>query len=249
MSGNDGNVNMSGHSKWATTKRAKAVVDAKKGAIFTKIAKLITVAARQGGDPATNFSLRIAIDKAKGINMPKDNIERAIKRGTGESGGAQIEELIYEGMGPAKAQFIVKCLSDNKNRAAAEIRHLFSKHGGSLGAVMWNFIQRGIIMIESEEINEKKLSDENFELELIDAGAEDIQKEEQGMTVYTAPTDFQKTKQFLESKNIKTESAAIEYMAKETTDLNNEEKIQVEKFIEELDNNEDVSDYYTNVNL
>lgn len=240
---------MSGHSKWATTKRAKAIVDAKKGANFTKIAKLITISARKGGDPASNFSLRIAIDKAKTINMPKDNIERAIKRGTGESGGAQIEELIYEGIGPAKAQFIVKCLSDNKNRTAAEIRHLFSKHGGSLGTVMWNFSQQGVIMIENQEINDKKLTDENFELELIDAGAEDIKREAEGMTVYTAPMDLQKTKQFLENKNIKTESAEVEYVAKESADLSKEEKNQIEKFIEELDNDEDVSDYYTNANL
>jgi len=240
---------MSGHSKWATTKRAKAIVDAKKGAIFTKIAKLITIAARKGGDPTANFSLRIAIDKAKAINMPKDNIERAIKRGTGESDGAQIEELIYEGIGPAKTQFIVKCLTDSKNRTAAEIRHLFSKHGGSLGTVMWNFTLHGIIMIEQAEVNDKKLADENFELELIDAGAEDIKKEDEGITIYTAPIDLQKTKQFLESKNIKTESAEVEYVAKEQVNLNDDEKTQMEKFIEELDNNEDVSDYYTNVNL
>ena len=240
---------MSGHSKWATTKRAKAIVDAKKGAIFTKIAKLITIAARKGGDPTANFSLRIAIDKAKSINMPKDNIERAIKRGTGESDGAQIEELIYEGIGPAKTQFIVKCLSDSKNRTAAEIRHLFTKHGGSLGTVMWNFSQQGIIMIEQSEINEKKLTDENFELELIDAGAEDIKREDEGMTIFTSPADLQKTKQFLENKNIKTESAQVEYVAKEQANLNEEEKAQVEKFIEELENNEDVSDYYTNANI
>jgi len=240
---------MSGHSKWATTKRAKAIVDAKKGAIFTKIAKLITIAARKGGDPTANFSLRIAIDKAKSINMPKDNIERAIKRGTGESDGAQIEELIYEGIGPAKTQFIVKCLTDSKNRTAAEIRHLFSKHGGSLGTVMWNFVQRGTIMIEQAEINDKKLTDENFELELIDAGAEDIKKEDEGMTIYTAPIDLQKTKQFLENKNIKTESAEVEYVAKEQANLNDDEKTHVEKFIEELDNNEDIANYYTNANL
>lgn len=238
---------MSGHSKWATTKRRKAAVDAKKGSIFTKIAKLITVAARQGGDPAANFSLRLAIDKAKAINMPKDNIDRAIKRGAGETSGAQIEELIYEGLGPAKTQFIVKCLSDSKNRTAAEIRHLFSKHGGSLGTVMWNFVQRGTIMIEQAEI--KQLNQENFELELIDAGAEDIQKEDQGLTIYTAPLDLQKTKKFLEAKNIKIESAEVEYVAKESADLSEEEKIKVEKFIEELDGNEDVSDYYTNANL
>jgi len=240
---------MSGHSKWATTKRAKAAVDAKRGAVFTKIAKLITVAARTGGDPSANFSLRIAIDKAKAINMPKDNIDRAVKRGTGEAGGAQIEELTYEGIGPAKVQFIIKCLSDNKNRAAAEIRHLFSKSGGTFSTVIWNFTQRGIIMIEQAEIIDKKLTDENFELELIDAGAEDIKKEAEGMTIYTSAADFQKTKQFLEKKDIKTDSAEIEYIAKEIANLNDEEKNQVEKFIEELDNNEDVSDYYTNVNL
>lgn len=246
--GND-SKNMSGHSKWATTKRRKAAVDAKKGAVFTKIAKLITIAARQGGDPTANFSLRLAIDRAKAINMPKDNIERAIKRGTGESGGAQIEELIYEGLGPAKAQFIVKCLSDNKNRTAAEIRHLFSKHGGSLGTVRWNFSQRGVIMIEQAEIDNKKLTVEDFELELIDAGAEDIQQEDQGLTIFTAPPDLEKTKKFLESKNIKTESAEVEYAAKEQANLSEEEKNQVEKFIEELEDNEDVADYYTNVNL
>ncbi|MDD4271286.1 MAG: YebC/PmpR family DNA-binding transcriptional regulator [Patescibacteria group bacterium] len=240
---------MSGHSKWATTKRQKAVVDAKKGAIFTKIAKLITIAARKGGDPDVNFSLRMAMDKGRAVNMPKDNIDRAVKRGTGEAGGAQIEELTYEGIGPVKTQFIVKCLSDNKNRTASEIRHLFSKHGGALGSVMWNFSQRGVIMIESEEINSKKLTDENFELELIDAGAEDIKREAEGMTIYTAPADLQKAKQFLENKNIKTASAEVEYVAKEPADLSEEEKNQVEKFIEELDNNEDVSDYYTNANL
>ena len=152
---------MSGHSKWATTKRQKAVVDAKKGAIFTKIAKLIAIAARKGHDPTANFSLRLAMDKARQANMPKDNIERAIKRGTGELAGAQIEELIYEGLGPAKAQFIVKVLTDNKNRTAAEIRHLFSDSGGSLGAVMWNFELKGIIVISSDQL--AKTNQENFE--------------------------------------------------------------------------------------
>ncbi len=240
---------MSGHSKWATTKRQKAVVDAKKGIVFTKLAKLITIAARKGSDPAANFMLRIAIDKAKAINMPKDNIERAINRGTGKSGGSQIEELIYEGIGPAKAQFIVKCLSDNKNRAAAEIRHLFSKYGGAFSSVSWNFIQRGAIMIARDEISEKKLNHENFELELIDAGADDIKTEDEGMTIFTSPANLQKIKQLLENKNIKTESAEAEYAAKDTADISDEEKIQIEKFIEELENSEDVSDYYTNANI
>src|SRR3989338_1529854 len=176
---------MSGHSKWATTKRQKAVVDAKKGAIFTKYGKLISVAAKKGGDPATNFSLRMAIDKAKEANMPKENVERAIKRGTGELGGAQIEELTYEGFGPAKSQFIVKCLTDNKNLTAAEIRHVFSEAGGALGTVAWNFELKGVILISSEELQSKNLlNNDDFELELIDAGAHDIKKEAAGSTIY-----------------------------------------------------------------
>ncbi len=238
---------MSGHSKWATTKRQKAVVDAKKGAVFTKIAKLITIAARQGGDPTANFSLRIAIDKAKAINMPKDNIERAIKRGTGEGGGAQIEELIYEGIGPAKTQFIVKVLTDNKNRATAEVRHLFSKYDGSLGTVMWNFELKSVIRIANDKLPAANMDE--FELALIDAGAQDIIKETEGMTIYAKPEDLQKVKQFLETKNIATETAEIEYVAKESAQLAGGEKEKVEKFIEELNNSEDVADYYTNANL
>ena len=145
---------MSGHSKWATIKRSKAANDAKRGAIFTKLGNLITIAAREkGGDLDTNFALRMAVDKAKTANMPKDNIEKAIKRGTGELEGGQIEELYYEGFGPANTQFIVKSLTDNKNRSAANIRHTFTKYGGSLGAVMWNFEQKGVVRIASDEFN------------------------------------------------------------------------------------------------
>lgn len=258
---------MSGHSKWATTKRQKAVTDAKRGAIFTKLSNIITIAAREkGGDPDTNFSLRMAIDKARSANMPKDNIERAVKRGTGELAGAAIEELVYEGLGPAKSQFIVKCLTDNKNRAAANIRHLFAKHGGAFGSVMWNFDKQGVIRVSNDELARcdanlrinanaanceyvNKEAGEEFELELIDAGAQDILKEEEGVTIYTKIEDLQKVKKFLEEKNIKTESAEIEYIAKEDFLLSSEEKERVEKFIEELEDNEDVADYYTNVNI
>jgi len=239
---------MSGHSKWSTIKRQKAATDAKRGAIFTKLGNLITVAAREkGGDPATNFSLRMAIEKAKAANMPKDNIERAIKRGTGELAGGQIEELLYEGFGPAKSQFIVKCLTDNKNRSAANIRHIFTKYGGSLGSVMWNFEQKGVIRIMNEELKMKNLNNEEFELGLIDAGADDILKEEEGITIYTKIEDLQKVKKFLEEKNIKTESAEIEYVAKEEIQLNGDDKEKTEKFIEELEDCEDVSDHYTNI--
>ncbi len=248
-------MNMSGHSKWATTKRQKAAVDAKKGAIFTKLGKLISVAARKGGDPAANFSLRMAIDKARNFNMPKENIERAIKRGTGELGGGAIEELIYKGIGPAKSHFIVKCLTDNKNRTAAEIRHLFSEYDGSLGSVMWNFEQKGIVRITNDELKSPPTplnkggtgGIEEFELELIDAGAEDILREEEGITIYTRMENLQKVKQFLESKNIKTESAEIEYMAKKNMEVSDENKEKLEKFISKLEENEDVSDYYHNI--
>ena len=162
---------MSGHSKWSTIKRAKAVTDAKRGAIFTKLGNLITMAVRdKGSSPDTNFGLRMAIEKAKQANMPKDNIERAIKRGTGELGGGQIEELTYEGFGPANSQFIIKCLTNNKNRSAANIRHLFTKYGGSLGSVMWNFEKKGVIRINSEELKLKNIKLDDFEFEIIDAG-------------------------------------------------------------------------------
>src|SRR5680860_171666 len=171
---------MSGHSKWSTIKRAKGLKDAKRGAIFTKLGKLIVIAARgKGGDLDTNFSLRMAVDKAKAANMPKDNIERAIKKGTGEIEGGQIEELVYEGIGPVHSQFVLKILTDNKNRSASEIRHLFSQCGGSFGAVLWNFSQKGVIRISTENIKDT-LWDE-LELELIDAGADDIIKEEEGI--------------------------------------------------------------------
>jgi len=242
---------MSGHSKWATTKRHKAVVDAKRSAVFTKIAKLITIAARdKGGDPTSNFSLRMAIDKGRAMNMPKDNIERAIKKGVGGSDGAQIEEIVYEGIGPVKAQFVLRCLTDSRNRTASEIRHLFSKNGGALSSVMWNFSQKGIIRITNDELKIKNYDNDDFELELVDAGAEDIEREEEGWTIYTKMEDLMKVKNWLEGKNIATESAEIEYVAKEKAVVENaEDQERLEKFIEILEENEDVSDYYTNVEI
>ena len=236
---------MSGHSKWATTKRAKAANDAKRGAIFTKLANTITIAARdKGGDISSNFTLRMAIDKAKAANMPKDNIDRAIKRGTGELDGAQIEELIYEGIGPANTQFIVKCLTDNKNRSAAEVRHAFTKHGGSFGSVMWNFEKKGVVRVEEDKAKVKEL-----ELELIDYGAQDIIEQEDCVEIYTQIEDLQKLKDFLEQKSINTESAEMEYIAKDSVKLSDEDKEKVEKFFESLEDMEDVSDFYTNANL
>jgi YebC/PmpR family DNA-binding regulatory protein len=239
---------MSGHSKWSKIKRAKGASDAKRGAMFTKLGNLIAIAAREkGGDPDTNFALRMAIDKAKAANMPKENIERSIKRGTGELEGGRIEELYYEGFGPINSQFIVKALTDNKNRTAANVRSIFTKFGGSLGSVMWNFEQKGVINITLEAIKEAGLSWDDIELGLIDSGAQDILKEEEGITVFTKIEDLQAVKKFLEDKAIETESADNEYMAKEEIEVPQENKDKIEKFVEALENNEDVSDYYSNI--
>jgi len=241
---------MSGHSKWATTKRQKATVDAKRGAIFTKLGNLIAMAAREkGGDPNANFSLRMAVGKAKQANMPKENIERAIKRGTGELAGKAIEELIYEGFGPAKSQFIIRCLTDNKNRSASNIRHIFTEYGGSLGSVLWNFSQKGVIRIVKDELDKANLDKEIFELELIDAGAEDFLSEEEGLIIYTKIENLQAVRQFLENNNLAVESAGIEYVAKENLTVSEEEKDKIEKFIEALEHNEDAADYYTNIDI
>ena len=191
----------------------------------------------------------MAIEKAKSANMPKDNIERAVKRGTGELEGEQIIELIYEGIGPVNSQFIIKSLTDNKNRSAATIRHIFTKNGGAFGSVMWNFERKGVIRILNEELEKNNLNNEDFELELIDAGAEDIKKEEEGMTIFTKTENLQNLQQFLDSKNIQAESADLEYVAKEETNPSKTEKERLEKFIEELEDCEDISDYYTNLNI
>lgn len=238
---------MSGHSKWATTHRQKELVDAKRGAVFTKLGNIITIAARKGGDPNANPSLRAAVDRARDASMPKDNIERAIKKGTGELAGAAVEELFYEGILPPGIQVVVKCLTDNKNRSGSTVRHLFTKNGGAFGAVLWNFSQLGVIRIASEQIKERKLSNEELELELIDQNISDFKKEKEGITIHTEIKDLQKIKDFLESKGLKMESAEIEYVAKEKIESPEEEKLKLEKFMEELDDNEDVSDYYTNL--
>jgi len=239
---------MSGHSKWATTKRRKGAQDAKRGAIFTKIANIITIAAREkGGDLDTNFTLRMAIDKAKMANMPKENIERAIKRGTGELAGAEIVEYIYEGVGPANSQFVVRALSDNKNRTAAETRHAFSKYGGALSSVMWNFEQKGVIRVSREELENKKVNDEELELEMIDLGVDDIKVEEEGATIFTSFGDLQKIKKYFDDKGIITESAEVEYIAKDEIEASEADVEKIQKFIDTLEESDDIADYYTNI--
>jgi len=233
---------MSGHSKWATTKRQKGVADAKRGVIFTKLGRAITVAAKiGGGDPNANFKLRLAIDQAKTANLPKDNIEKAIKRGTGESNEGIIESITYEGFGPAGIAFIIECLTDNRNRTSSVIKHLLTKYGGSLNgpnSVSWLFEQKGVIRINSLT--------ESLELELIDAGILDITRDSLGVTIYTTPNNLKKIKDFLEQKQINIEYAEIEQVAKDTKELGAEDKERLEKLSAELDGDEDVNNYYSN---
>ena len=235
---------MSGHSKWATTHRQKAITDSKRGTIFTKLANNISVAARKGGDPEANSSLRTAIEKARAANMPKDNIERAIKKGTGELDGAQVEELYYEALGPGGLQVVVKSVTDNKNRSASTIRHSFSKAGGSFGSVLWNFSQKGIFLLPDEQL--ASLDQDEFILELIDQGATDVQTETEGLTIYTNLTDFQKMSDYLKDKNLNPESADIAYVAQEKIVLSPEDQAKADRLLAELEDNEDVSDYYLN---
>lgn len=189
------------------------------------------------------------MDKARGVNMPKDNMERAIKKGTGELAGDIIEELYYEGMLPNNIQVIIKCLTDNKNRSASLVRHAFSKQGGSLGAVMWNFEQKGVIRITIEELKSKGIDLDELELELIESNIEDFISEEEGVTIYTKMEDLHSIKNKLEEKNVLVESAELEYVAKDKIKLKEEDSAKLDNFIDLLDDIEDVSDYYFNVDL
>jgi len=240
---------MSGHSKWATTKRAKAIVDAKRSNLFTKLSNNITIAAKEGGgDPATNFKLRIAVDKAKSASMPKDNIERAIKRGTGELGGAVIEEVIYGALLPGKVVVIIKCLTDNKNRTLNEVKTLLQKNKAQItdpNSIVWQFDNRGVIKINQSGLAGK--NKEELELMVIDAGAEDLTEDEEEMTIFTNPKKLQKVKEALESLGLKIVSADLEMVAKEKVSLEGEALDKVIKFFDFLDGLSDLSDYYTNL--
>ena len=233
---------MSGHNKWSKIHRQKSVADSKKGALFTKLGNTITMAAKiGGGDPDTNFQLRLAIDKAKQISMPKDNIERAVKRGTGELEGGSIEEILYEGYGPGGTAFLIEALTDNRNRTSSEIKHLLTKHGGSLGApgsVIWMFDKKGVIRI-------KNIND-GLQLELIDLGALDFEKDEDGVTVYSTPNDLQKIKDFLDQKNTQIELAQIEWAPQDIKKVSLAEKEILQKIFTALEDSEDINNYYTN---
>lgn len=240
---------MSGHSKWASIKHKKGAADAKRGIIFTKMAKNITVAVKEGGgdgNPDSNFKLRVAIQAAKAANVPNDNIDRAIKRGTGEIEGGVIEEVLYEGMGPQNIPVIVKVLTDNRNRAAASIKHLFTKYGGQLGSsVKWQFDFKGVIRIDKENLGNKKLED--IELEIIDLGAEDIKETDDAIIIICDTSNLQKINDGLSGMEIEADSVQPEYVPKDPIEADEALQKKLEPFFEALDDDEDVDDYYTNL--
>lgn len=242
---------MSGHSKWHKIRSQKGAADAKRGAMFTQLARAITVAAREkGGDPSMNYQLKAAIEKAKAGNVPKDNIERAIKKGTGEIESETIEEILYEGYAPGGAAVLVESLSDNRNRTASDIKHLFSKHGGNLGgpgSVAWMFERKGVIFIANESLEGKDLDE--VELELIDAGAEDVKREEEGIVVVTAMEELQNVQEKVESAGFKAESSELEYIPKDSVAFDETQYGKLGKFIDTLEEHQDVKATYTNVCL
>ncbi|MFB0526043.1 MAG: YebC/PmpR family DNA-binding transcriptional regulator [bacterium] len=240
---------MSGHSKWAGIKHRKAAVDAKRGQIFSKIIREISVAARQGGgDSAGNPRLRVAVDKARSVNMPQDNIKKAIKRGTGELPGVTYEELIYEGYGPGGVAVLVEVTTENKNRATAEVRKTFSRHGGNLGdagCVGWMFNKKGYISVDKNKIKEEELIEISLE-----SGAEDVKADDEDLfEIITQPRDFEKVKRSLKEKNIEINSAEITMLPQTYIKLEGTKAEQMLRLMDDLDNNDDVQNAYANFDI
>ncbi len=241
---------MSGHSKWSQIKRTKGVLDVKRGILFSKLGKKISLAVKEGGnitDPKMNFRLKAEIDKAREAGMPNDNIDRAIKKGAGTEGGAAIEEAIYEGYGPFGTAFLIEAATDNKNRTVNNIKHIFSKHGGSLGAqgsVAWQFETKGQILVERDRDN---LGD--IELAAIDGGAEDVRESDEGLEVYTAAEKLQTIKQILDEAGAKIAQAEVIKESSQIVELTEEQKPSVDTLYAELENDEDVIAVHTSANL
>ncbi|MBK7227796.1 MAG: YebC/PmpR family DNA-binding transcriptional regulator [Ignavibacteriales bacterium] len=238
---------MSGHSKWATIKRKKAALDSKRGKIFTKLIKEITIAARAGGDINGNPRLRLAVDNAKAQNMPLDNIERAIKKATGELEGVVYHELTYEGYAPAGIAVVVEVATDNKNRTVAEVRHLFSKYGagmGETGSVAWMFDRKGIITLPAEG----KKEDDVMEI-VLDAGADDLTTEEDYFEVATTIESFETVRRTLVDKKFTVENASLQWIAKNLIEVKGEDAEKVVKLIESLEDLDDVQNVFSNADI
>ena len=240
---------MSGHSKWSTIKRAKGVTDAKRSAVFTKVAREISVAARQGGgDPDANYRLRLAIEKARSVNMPADNIKRTIDKATGGGDAEQFEEIVYEGYGPGGIAVLVEAQTDNRNRTAAEVRSMFSKAGGQLagsGAVAWQFEPRGLIEVPRAGIDVDEVT-----LAAIDAGAEDVDTDDdETVEIYTSPGGLEAVRAALEAAGVPVESAESTMVAKQTIGLDSSRARQALRLVELLEDLDDVSRVTANFDI
>lgn len=240
---------MAGHSKWANIKHRKAAQDAKKGKVFTKIAKELTVAAKigQSGDPETNPRLRLALDKARAANMPRDNVERAIKKGLGEGNEANYEDVTYEGYGPGGVAILVQALTDNKNRTVAEVRSTFTKRGGSMGeagCVAWMFDKKGVITILKDKVDEDTLM-----MIALEAGAEDVTSDDEEYEVITEPSTYEDVKKALEANGIQIEYAEITMRPKNKVELSGEDAQKAMTLLEILEDLDDVQEVYSNFEL
>jgi YebC/PmpR family DNA-binding regulatory protein len=239
---------MSGHSKWHTIKHKKGALDAKRGKLFTKLIREMTIAARiGGGDPDSNPRLRTAVDKAKGANMPADNITRAIKKGTGELDGTTYEDLLLEGYGPGGVAILVEGSTDNRNRTVSEIRHLFSKHGGNIGgagSVAYLFKPRGVISIAAEKTTEDALMEV-----ALDAGADDIVSEPQGFTVYTPPQALEAVRAAIRKAGIEPDEAEVKKLADTNVTLEGAKAQQLLKLVEVIDDHDDVQNVWDNADI
>ena len=238
---------MSGHSKWATIKHKKAATDAKRGSLFTKLIKEITIAARSGGKPEANPRLRVAIERAKESSMPADNIERAVKKGTGELEGISYEDIKLEGYGPGGVAFYIEGVSDNKNRTTSEVRTIFSKRGGNMagaGSVAWMFEKKGYIVVSKSAIEEDKLMGI-----ALDAGAEDMIIEDENYGIKTTPADFDKVKKAIEAAGVKVESAETTLLPKSTLKIVGDDAKKLLELIDALEEHEDVQNVYANFDI
>ena len=236
---------MSGHSKWHSIRHKKGAADAQRGALFSKLSKAITVSAREGGaDPVMNFGLRLAIEKAKAANMPKENIERAVQKGAGGGDGDNLTTAVYEGMGPGGAALMIEAVTDNTNRTIASIKTIFNKRGGNIDAkVAWMFERKGVVHVEDASSVEDR---DQLELALIDAGAEDISYDGNRMSVVSEVQDLNAVSDAVKELSLTIESAGLEYIAKDQVQLSEEDEEKLGAFIEALEDDEDVNAVYTN---
>jgi YebC/PmpR family DNA-binding regulatory protein len=239
---------MSGHSKWHSIKHQKGVTDARRGQLFTKLTREIIIAAREGGgNPDTNFRLRLAIQKARDSNMPMDNIDRAIKKGSGGGEGGSLSEMVLEGYGPGGIAILVSGLSDNRNRTIQEVRSTFTRHGGNMaesGSVAWQFDSKGIITIEAANVDSDELA-----LSAIDAGAEDVKVESEVVEVYTVPEDLMKVRQALEKNGVKITSSELQKIPKQMVQLDEKAALQALKLLDKLESIDDVQNVYSNADI